>query len=275
MIRLLTGDDNSTVKAYLERNYMETVFLSSNIARCGIENDRISRRCGDYYGYFAAGKLQGILAFFNLGSVVPHYEAAAAVNGFVEIMRLRRFEVVAGMKRIVEPLCQTLASYKKVLDCEDSYYLVNHDIKPYALPRSCQIVDVEAMDRSAALKFVVEAYRQGFKRRFNQELAAKLIEDRGSEEAFIFLMADGVPVAQAIIQVATKRINQIGGVYTSEHSRGKGYCKALITELCHRIQKNGKSPTLMVRKDNIHAVKAYQTIGFTFFDQYLVVKFLV
>jgi predicted GNAT family acetyltransferase len=126
-----------------------------------------------------------------------------------------------------------------------------------------------------ALKFIVEAYREGFKRRFNHELAARLIEDRAQEEAFIFLLVNKIPAAQAMIQVATSRISQIGGVYTCEPSRGRGHCKALVAELCRRIQSVGKIPTLMVRKDNTPAICAYQALGFTYYDEYLIVKFEV
>ncbi|HWR42988.1 GNAT family N-acetyltransferase [Sporomusa sp.] len=275
MIRLLTGGDICEVKAYLERNHMETVFINGNIDRCGIDNDRTSRRCGDYYGYFECGRLAGILTFFNLGSVIPHFESPGAVNGFVEIMRQRRFEVLAGMKWVVEPLNQALSQYKKISGYEDSYYFINREIKSQPLPRAGQITDAGEADRAAALGFVVEAYRQGFMRRFNRELAARLIDDRGPEEDLIFLLVDGVPKAQAIIQVTTNRINQIGGVYTSESDRGKGYCKVLVAELCRRIQGYGKTPMLMVRKDNAPAVKAYQSIGFTHYNDYLIVKYSI
>ncbi|SMD01345.1 GNAT family N-acetyltransferase [Sporomusa malonica] len=275
MIRLLTGGDIYEVKAYLERNHMETVLLNSNFERCGIDNDRTSRRGGDYYGYFEYGRLTAILTFFNWGSVIPHFESPGAVSGFVEIMRQRKFEMMAGMKHIIEPLKQVLGHYKKVLDYEDSYYFINLDVKPAGLPCIGQITDAREVERTAALSFVVEAYRQGFMRRFNTELAAKLIDDRGPEEDHIFLLVDGVPKAQAFIQVTTDRINQIGGVYTSEDCRGKGYCKVLVAELCRRIRGYGKIPVLMVRKDNLPAIKSYQSIGFTYFDDYLVVKFLI
>lgn len=275
MIRLLTGGDMPAVNAYLERNYMETAIFSGNLAKCGIDNDRMSRRAGDYYGYFSEGSLHGILVLYNLGSVIPHFETAAAIAGFVEIMRQRRFEVLAGMKKIVEPLCQVLNSYKKMSDYEDSYYLVNHVTKPYSLSCLHQIAAVEAVDRELALTFIVEAYRQGFKRRFNRDMAAKLIDDRGPEETLNFLLINNVPVAQAIIQVATGRVSQIGGVYTSEQSRGRGYCKALVSELCRRIHAAGKTPALMVRKDNSAAVRAYQAVGFTYYDDYIIVKFVV
>ncbi|SDF56538.1 GNAT family N-acetyltransferase [Sporomusa acidovorans] len=275
MIRLLTSDDLPAVDAYLERNYMETAFLSGNLSRYGIENDRLSRRTGDYYGFFANSELQGMLTFYNLGSVVPHFETTAAIRDFVMLLRQRKFEVLVGMKKIVEPLSLALNQYKQIQDRDDSYYFVNYAGKPFSLPDAHQIADVETIRQSLALNFVVEAYREGFKRRFNSELAARLIEDRGQEEAFIFLLVDGMPAAQAMIQVTTGRIGQIGGVYTSESSRGKGYCKALVAELCRRIYSLGKIPTLMVRKDNSPAIRAYQALGFTYYDEYLIVKYII
>jgi ribosomal protein S18 acetylase RimI-like enzyme len=262
----------SEVKLYLARNYMETALFSGNLARCGIDNDGVSRRAGDYYGYFSEGGLQGILAFYNLGNVVAHFEAEAAIEGFAEIMRQRRFEVFVGLRKIVEPLSLALNPYKRIMGCEESYFYVNHAAKPYTLSCLHQIVEVETVDRSIALPFIVEAYRQGFQRRFNQELASKLIEDRATEEVFVFLLINKTPVAQAFIQVVTDRIAQIGGVYTSECHRGKGYCKALVAELCRRIYEVGKIPTLMVRKNNPQAIRAYHYLGFTYYDEYLLVK---
>ena len=271
MIRLLTAGDRREVNIYLKQNYLETVSLGGNLEHCGIENDHLSRRAGDYYGYFAAGQLRGILAFFNLGSVIPHFEVPEAVSEFASLMRLRRWKVLAGVKRVVEPLCQAQA--KPVLDYEDSHYLANYAIKPKTLPESLAIAEVETVDRILALRFIVEAYRQGFNRRFNEELAARLIHDRSPEEAIVFLLAGGVPQALAMVQAVTGQVHQIGGVYTSEGSRGRGYCQALVSALCQRSKSFGKIPVLMVRRDNIPAVRAYEALGFTYVTDYLVVKF--
>lgn len=275
MMRLLTGYDIPEVEVYLERNHMETVFFSGNLSRCGIENDGTSRRAGDYYGYFSASGLQGIAAFYNLGNVVVHFEAAAAVDSFAEIMRQRRFEFFVGLKKMVEPLSLALQPQKEILGCEESYFYVNQAMQPHSPACLPQIADVEAMEQATALSFIVEAYRQGFQRRFNQEMAVKLIEERGPEEDFVFLIINDEPVAQAIIQVVTGRLAQIGGVYTREEYRGKGYCKVLVGELCRRIYTAGRIPALLVRQNNIPAVKAYQALGFTYYDEYLITKFRV
>ena len=79
-------------------------------------------------------------------------------------------------------------------------------------------------------------------------------------------------VAQAGIQTYTPKINQIGSVYTPEEERGKGYAKAIVSEICKRIIERGKMPTLMVNKDNTPAVRAYNALGFEHYDDYLIVK---
>ena len=275
MMRLLTGYDIPEVEVYLERNHMETVFFSGNLARCGIENDGVNRRAGDYYGYFSESGLQGIAAFYNLGNVVVHYEAAEVVEHFAEIMRQRRFEFFVGLKKMVEPLSLALQPYKEILSCEESYFYVNQAPQPYSLDCLHQIADMAAIERESALAFIVETYRQGFQRRFNREMAAKLIEERGPEEDFLFLLINDEPVAQAIIQVVTGRLAQIGGVYTREEYRGRGYCKALVAELCRRICTAGRIPTLLVRQNNIPALKAYHGLGFTYYDEYLITKFRI
>lgn len=273
MIRLLTGNDIDEVNIYLERNYLETVSLRGNLDHCGLENDYLSRRSGDYYGYYFAGQLRGVLAFYNLGSVMPHFEDIGAANEFAQIMLQRRWKVLAGVKRVVAPICQALKPGRPVLDYEDSYYLANYDIKPIPLPDWLQIVGIDMLDRMHALTFIVEAYRVGFKRRFNREMAAKLIDECSPEEEIAFLLAAGVPKALAMVQVATDRIHQIGGVYTSFGSRGQGYCQALVSWLCKRSKACGKLPVLMVRKDNLPALHAYRAIGFTYVADYLVAKF--
>ena len=275
MIRLLTEEDKVTVEAYLERYAVETVLLASNVRRYGIENDRLSRRSGDYYGYFAGSQLRGILALYNLGSVIPHFDEPAAAQHFARIMAARRFEVMAGMKQVVEPLERALYPHKLAQMYEESYCLINQANKPGSAERPYRVVDAADIDRSKALDFIVEAYRLGFQRRFNRELAAKLLDDRGCEEDFVFRTADGEPQAQAMIQAVTDQVTQIAGVYTNERSRCQGYCKEVVAELCRRSRIYGKMPTLMVRKDNFPAIRAYRDIGFTYYGDYLVVKYIV
>ncbi len=120
-----------------------------------------------------------------------------------------------------------------------------------------------------------EAYWQGFGHSYSLEETQKFLEQRGSEEEFLFLIAEKRIVAQAYIQAVTNKINQIGGVFTTEEERGKGYCKAILSHLCQNIIDRDKTPSLIVRKDNISAIRAYTSLGFTYFDDYLLIKFRI
>ncbi|HWR38769.1 MAG TPA: GNAT family N-acetyltransferase [Patescibacteria group bacterium] len=271
MIRVLVNDDQALVAEYLERNHIETTFLYGNITQFGLNNNRLYRRCGDYYGYFDGPVLQGILAFYNLGSVIPHFETDKAIPHFAALMRRRNFDSLLGMRRIIQPLYELLLEDKdkEVVNYSESGYYLNQEFHPHFVEKS-EFVDVEKMEPAAASRFIVRANRHGFKRDVSSEVH-KIIRERAPEEEFVLMKINGKIVGQAQVQTFTTRINQIGAVYTVEEERGRGYCKALVSELCRRILERDKIPALMVRNDNLPAVRAYTALGFARYDDYLLV----
>lgn len=271
MIRLLNNNDTNEVMEYLNRNHIEVTFLIGNIKEFGLENDMTMRRCGDYYGYFEDGRLKGILPFYNLGSCIPHYESCSAVAEFANLMNNRKFKFLLGMEKIIKPLYEQLAG-KKTSSYESSSYYVNKNFTPFIL-ENIEIKNARDIPLDNAVKFSLEAGLKGFRREMPYDKEAKAIMQKPKEEDYIFLLKDGKIVAQANIQTTTDKINQIGGVYTSEEERGKGYCKAVVSEMCSRIIARGKLPTLMVVKKNTPAVKAYNALGFKHFDDYLIIEF--
>ncbi|WP_291561459.1 MULTISPECIES: GNAT family N-acetyltransferase [unclassified Clostridium] len=68
-------------------------------------------------------------------------------------------------------------------------------------------------------------------------------------------------------------MSQIGGVFTLPEVRGNGYAKAMVSKICDNIIAREKIPTLMVSNANVPAVKAYKSLGFDFYDDYLMVEF--
>lgn len=272
MIRLLNQSDKEMVLDYLERNHIETTFLIGNVLEFGLDNNRDIRRCGDYYGYFEGEDLKGVIPFYNLGSCIPHFESEKAVEGFSELINTRNIDVLIGMKKVIAPIYEVIKDFKKTIDYSECSYFINEDFKPFSL-KNIELRGAGEIDESTALEYIVEAYKDGFNHEITKDEARKSLNQRGKEEDFIFAVKDGHIVAQANIQTFTSKINQIGGVYTSQVHRGKGYCKWIVSELCKKILERGKVPTLSVRNDNTSAVKAYQAIGFEFYDDYLIIKF--
>lgn len=272
MIRLLKQPDKEMVLEYLERNEIETSFLYANVIEFGIDNDQKIRRCADYYGFFDGEILKGILPFYNLGSCIPHFETTDAVPLFAQVMRERNFEFLLGMYKIIKPLYEEIKAYKEVHTYDESSYFINKSLKPFVLD-GVSFITAKGIVNDNIVDFVLESRVKGFNQAVTRDDVKKSLLQRGEEEAYIFLEKDSRIIAQACVQTYTDKINQIGSVYTTEAERGKGYCKAIVSELCKIIINRGKLPTLSVKNRNLPAVKAYSALGFEHYDDYLIVRY--
>ncbi|QCX34405.1 GNAT family N-acetyltransferase [Caloramator sp. E03] len=273
MIRILNEKDKPVVEEYLERNHIDTTFLIGNVKYFGLENKKDLRRCGDYYGYFENGILKGIIPFYNLGSCIPHFESKNAIPHFIDLMKNNEFKFLLGMKKFIEPLYNELKSLKQSGNISDSYYFVNNNFKEFIIPE-VEIKSFHEIDLDCITDFIVETNIKGFgNMKYTKDEAIKSLNQRSKDEDYLFLIKDNLIVAGANIQTSTDRISQIGAVYTLPEHRGRGYCKAVVSNLCSRIISKGKIPTLIVRKNNMPAVKAYKALGFEFYDEYLLIEF--
>lgn len=271
MIRLLENTDIKIILEYLKRNEIETSFLYANVMEFGVDNKKDIRRCADYYGYFDGEKLKGILPFYNLGSCIPHYEVEDAIPLFTKLMKDRNFEFLLGMRKVVKPLYEAIKDSKKVQSCDESFYFINKNLKPFTLD-GINFINAN-ISNDKIINFILDGRKNGFNQPATFEDVRKSLLERGEEEEFIILVKDGIMVSEACVQTYTPKINQIGSVYTVEKERGKGYCKAVVSEMCRRIIAKGKLPALSVKKNNIPAVKAYTALGFEHYDDYLIVRF--
>jgi uncharacterized protein len=272
MIKLLTQADKRIILEYLERNEIETSFLYANVMEFGVDNDLSIRRCADYYGFFHDNILKGILPFYNLGSCIPHFEVEDAVPLFAEIMKERNFEFLLGMHKVIKPLYEEIKDYKEIQTYDESSYFINSSLKPFILD-GVNFITSNGVISDNMVDFLLEARIKGFDQTAEREDIKESLIQRGAEEEYIFLEKDNRIIAQACVQTYTPKINQIGAVYTTEEERGKGYCKAIVSEMCSRIIGRGKIPTLSVKKKNLPAVKAYTALGFQHYDDYLIVRY--
>lgn len=271
MIRILDENDRKMVEAYIERNHIECTFIIGNVKCFGLNNNKSYRRCGDYFGYFEDGELKGILPFYNLGSVIPHFESINAVDEFSNIMKERDFEYLLGMKKFIAPLYEKIKDCKEIEKFSENSYFINDDFKPFNL-EELEIKHVWELNIDDVVDFLIEASDLGFGRKESREETIDSIKQKPKDEEYIFGVKEGRIVSQANIQTTTTMINQIGAVYTTPEERGNGYCKATVSKLCEIIISRGKTPTLVVRKNNTPAVRAYTALGFKFYDDYLLIK---
>ncbi len=76
------------------------------------------------------------------------------------------------------------------------------------------------------------------------------------------LFSDGEPVAKANTNAIGWNCVQVGGVYTHPLYRRNGYAHTLVSNLCARILRTGRTVTLYVKEKNTAARALYQKLGF-------------
>jgi uncharacterized protein len=271
LFRQLNEWDRDTIFEYLDRNEEEADFLIGNVLQFGIMNRSSVLRCGDYFGYFEENTLKGIIAFYNLGSCILHYESIRAIPYFSQLMAMRRFSMMLGADRLIRPLFEFIRRYKSLREFEECSYCVNSNLNPFKL-EGAEFIDASGDSDINILNFVRKAYLRGFGAERTLEDTKLLLSQKSEQEEFIILSIDNKLVAQACIQTFTNSTSQIGAVYTLEEERGKGYAKAVVSELCARIIHKEKLPTLIVNKYNTPALNAYKALGFLQRDDYLIIR---
>ena len=273
MLRLLTEKDKKLILDYHARNEIETSFFYSNVIEFGVDNNKDMRRCADYFGWFEDGSLRGVLPFYNLGSCIPHYESDEAIPHFAALMKEKSFAYLLGMDRVIKPLFRLFEGEREVVEYNDSSFYMNRAFKPYISSELEFIDPCEAVKDEKVVDFIIHARLDGFHENVDQEEVVKMLNQVGPGEDKLVAVSAGRPVAYAVIQTNTATTSQIGAVFTLEEERGKGYCKAVVSELCRRIVSRDKIPTLFVRKNNTPAVKAYNALGFEHVDDYSLIRF--
>lgn len=86
--------------------------------------------------------------------------------------------------------------------------------------------------------------------------------------------SDGI-YAKANINRFSKKIVQISGVYTLEKYRCRGFASLIVNRIAMVADSIGQKATLIVRQENLAAIKAYMNAGFGICGTYRIVYFQV
>ncbi|MGE5474442.1 MAG: GNAT family N-acetyltransferase [Ignavibacteriales bacterium] len=271
MIRLLTNADKGIIQEYIDRNHMETTFLFGNVEHYGIDNtDKTLFRCGDYYGYFDRQSLKGIIPFYNLGSCIPHFEDDKALPEIIDLVKNQKtFTYLIGVEKVIKPIYEAIKDYRTTKENNKSSYMLNNNFTPFTAQDT---IIYDATTEERFIDFIAESDKDSHRDRAREEVISSITQ-KSPDEDFLLLEKEGKLVSQACIQAVTSRFNQIGAVFTLPEERGKGYAKTVVSELCERIIDRNKIPSLFVRKNNTPAVKAYQSLGFKHYMDYLFIVF--
>lgn len=80
--------------------------------------------------------------------------------------------------------------------------------------------------------------------------------------SFIGIRDGGQLVAMAGERMRIENMQEVSAVCTHPEFQGRGYARALVSEIARRIFQRGQIPFLHVRQDNIAGITSYKRVGF-------------
>lgn len=93
------------------------------------------------------------------------------------------------------------------------------------------------------------------------------------QQIIILAERDGRPVAKAGTNARGFAVDQIGGVFTVEAERGRGFARKVMRELLDRIFREKGTASLFVKKHNAPAIALYRRLGFRALEDYRISYF--
>ena len=97
---------------------------------------------------------------------------------------------------------------------------------------------------------------------YNVQLSVAALRKSLSKQMIFALEKDGVLVSKAGTNAAGKSVVQLGGIFTVESQRGKGYAKMVLNHLLSEIAAQKKRAVLFVKTHNERARSLYRSCGF-------------
>lgn len=245
-IEPLTEADESALRALLQRDPFYNLFMIGDLDTMGWGIDDLR-----FWGSFTPdGTLAGAAMRYRVNwcfyTVRPGESEAFAglVDGYAES------RVINGHPDQVDPVLARLERYQ-VQESHASYYCrlpLETTLPAPAWPtRRATVDDVEAL---------AELYASAGRMRRGADALLRTLE-----MGRIFVTLDqGRIFSAALTTVETRSAAMIGGVFTPERWRDRGYASAAMTHLCTDLLAEGRQPCLFY--DNPAAGTIYRRLGF-------------
>jgi predicted GNAT family acetyltransferase len=268
-VRVLSEEDRPAVRRYLSGRLIECLFLASNLENYGLEDDG-SHWSGTWLGYHEGHEIHAVAQLVNQGSLLVAISSAEAAAGLARAIRARQYEPlrILGMRPEVEDIHARLNAEGEfpVREIRDSVLQVltpeTFEPRPSAGMRLATMDDVPKL-LEWKRRFRVEAMGDDPAWVDDEVLKKSLVLTIEGGRQYVF-EAGGRLVSMARLNARTRRMAQLGGVYTPTEERGNGYATRLISGLCQRVleEEELEAMTLMVEEEKEAASAIYRKLGF-------------
>ncbi|TPW31421.1 GNAT family N-acetyltransferase [Martelella alba] len=273
-IRKLNDDDRAIVVAFLEAHAADSMFLLSNIARCGlIQPDRPYG--GDYWGAFDGGAFRGVIAQMWNGNVMMQAPEKDVLDALASGVRNSMERRVAGLLGPDDQACAVMSAFA----LEDADYASNSAERLFQLdpdrlimPPSSKDVAMTAWqnaDPALMTRWLVDYNLEalGATPGVELETGIRLAVSQGAALERFVLLANGVPVALAGFNASYRVMKQLGPVWTPPLLRGRGYARQLVALMVREAFDQGAEQMILFTNSPA-AARAYQAVGFAQIGRY-------
>lgn len=275
-IRVLEPGDEQVLEAFLSERLEQSMFLLSNMRAVGLRDQgRVYQ--GTYLGAFdEQQRLSGVICQSWHGGLLLQAPLEGALAALLDALPRYAPRPLAGF---IGPWPQIMAA-KAHLGLEHMSYKLDKPERLYALELAkLRLPEPIATQRWRVARakaeqlellsqwqvgFAIEALKA---KESPQELLESVQEELArhiqKETVFVLTQEDGQEVAMSSFNATLPEAVQIGGVWTPEPWRSRGFARAAVAGQLQIARDEGRRlATLFTAVDNTPAQRAYEAIGF-------------
>ena len=272
--RQLGPGDELALDAFCAAYRATTMFFASNRRTAPLGSSG-HRRAGVYAGAFEGGELVGVVAHYEMGSLVSRAGAhALELARRVLAQTGRPCSAFVGPEPEVDALCEALAPADLAWGIEGRELLFELPLAQLRAPAmdSGQARPAELDDLDTLAAWSVDYALETLGSTRSEAMLARERElMRGNIEAgrTWVLEADGERLAMTSFNAQIPEAVQVGGVWTPPALRGRGYASQVVAaHLAHARDQGATTAILFTQVENAPAIAVYRKLGFVEIGRY-------
>jgi RimJ/RimL family protein N-acetyltransferase len=284
-LKTLSLGDEAALERFLLPRTESSLFLRSNARAAGL-SDRGKPLQGTYVAAIGNGEITAVAAHFWNGMLVlqaPESSALEPVARAAVSRSGRELTGLAGPDAQVRAarLALGLAARPTKLDSREALFSL--DLSRLRVAEAlasgrveCRPPRADELDLVSSWRkdYSIEAlgFEDGRKLRENCRAEVRRLQERRSQ--WVLVGAEGRPVSYSAFNARLPDVVQVGGVWTPEDLRGRGYGRCVVAGTLLEARAEGvETAVLFTGEENVSARAAYEALGFRVVGDYALVLF--
>lgn len=278
--RRLGPADREALDAFLLKHRASSMFLRSNAYQAGLQ-DGPDRYQGLYVGQFDGDILADVAAHYWNGHIILQAPTAP-----VELAAAVARESQRPVTGVIGPWSQVRVVEPK-MDLDRSHlgkvvpeYLYTLDLDALNVPQTLttetvqhRLAVLDDVPTLVAWRRVYDRITMGFPEHAIDDARNERMFNAAIEDRRLWVLEDkGRAVAMTSFNAVLPDTVQVGGVFTPEENRGRGYARSVVAGSLTEARAAGVTDAILFTEvDNIAAQKAYESLGFVRVGDYAMV----